>query len=74
VGTRTSVDVLDARRLLVAAQTNFAQSRYDYLQNVINLRLAAGNLDEQTLAELNGLLTESVPTAPTQPNAPPPAN
>jgi outer membrane protein len=67
VGTRTSVDVLDARRLLVAAQTNFAQSRYDYLQNVINLRLAAGNLDEQTLAELNGLLTESVPTAPTRP-------
>jgi outer membrane protein len=67
VGTRTSVDVLDARRLLVAAQTNFAQSRYDYLQNVINLRLAAGNLDQQTLEELNGLLTESVPTAPTQP-------
>jgi outer membrane protein len=71
VGTRTSVDVLDARRLLVQAQTNFSQSRYDYLQNVINLRLAAGNLDEQTLDELNRLLTESVPTAPTQPNAPP---
>ncbi len=33
------------------AQTNYAQSRYTYLQNVINLRLAAGNLDEQTLAE-----------------------
>ena len=71
VGTRTSVDVLDARRLLVQAQTNYSQSRYDYLQNVINLRLAAGNLDEQTLDELNRLLTESVPTAPTQPNAPP---
>jgi len=74
VGTRTSVDVLDARRLLVQAQTNFSQSRYEYLQNVINLRLAAGNLDEQTLADLNQLLTESVPTAPTQPVAPPPAN
>jgi outer membrane protein len=72
VGTRTSVDVLDARRLLVAAQTNFAQSRYTYLQNVINLRLAAGNLDEQTLADLNAVLTENVPAAPTQPNAPPP--
>ncbi len=72
VGTRTSVDVLDSRRLLVAAQTNFAQSRYVYLQNVINLRLAAGNLDEQTLADLNAVLTENVPAAPTQPNAPPP--
>jgi len=73
VGTRTSVDVLDARRLLVQAQTDFARSRYDYLQNVINLRFAAGNLDQETLAELNRLLTETVPTAPTQPNAPPPA-
>ncbi len=72
VGTRTSVDVLDARRLLVQAQTDYSQSRYEYLQNVINLRLAAGNLDPQTLEELNRLLTETVPTAPTQPTAPPP--
>jgi len=71
VGTRTSVDVLDSRRLLVQAQTNYALSRYDYLQNVINLRLAAGNLDEQTLADLNALLTETVRAAPTQPSAPP---
>jgi outer membrane protein len=71
VGTRTSVDVLDSRRLLVQAQTNYARSRYDYLQNVINLRLAAGNLDEQTLSDLNALLTETVRAAPTQPTAPP---
>jgi len=71
VGTRTSVDVLDSRRLLVQAQTNYSRSKYDYLQNVINLRLAAGNLDEQTLADLNTLLTETVPAAPTQPGPPP---
>ncbi len=73
VGTRTSVDVLDQRRLLINAQTAYLQSRYEYLQNVVNLRLAAGNLDPQTLEELNRLLTETVPAAPTQPNAPPPA-
>jgi outer membrane protein len=67
VGTRTSVDVLDARRLLVAAQTDYAQSRYAYLQQVIALRAAAGNLDEATLEELNALLTETVAPAQTQP-------
>ena len=72
VGTRTSVDVLDARRLLVQAQTNYYQSRYDYLQNVIALRLAAGNLDPKTLEELNALLTVTATAPSTAPNAPPP--
>jgi len=70
VGTRTSVDVLDARRLLVQAQTNYSQSRYDYLQTVIALRQAAGNLDKKTLEDMNTLLTVITPTAPTDPNAP----
>jgi len=70
VGTRTSVDVLDQRRLLVQAQTDYARSRYDYLQNVINLRLAAGNLDSETLQELNALLTATAPTPPTAPTTP----
>ena len=72
VGTRTSVDVLDARRLLVQAQTNYAQSRYDYLLTVISLRQAAGNLDKQTLQDLNSLLTVTTPTAPTAPGVPVP--
>lgn len=70
VGTRTSVDVLDQRRLLVANQTTYLQSRYNYLTNVVNLQLAAGTLDEKTLEELNKLLTEAVSTAPTAPNSP----
>ena len=60
VGTRTSVDVLDARRRLFESQTNYARSRYDYLLNVLRLQLAAGTLDAKGLAGINGLLTESV--------------
>jgi outer membrane protein len=70
VGTRTSVDVLDQRRQLVANQTTYLNSRYTYLTNVVNLQLAAGTLDENTLETLNKLLTESVSAAPTAPNAP----
>jgi outer membrane protein len=70
VGTRTSVDVLDQRRQLVANQTTYLNSRYTYLTNVVNLQLAAGTLSEQTIEELNKLLTESVSAAPTAPNAP----
>jgi len=60
VGTRTSVDVLDARRRLFESETNYARSRYDYLLNVLRLRLAAGTLDAQGLNEVNALLTENV--------------
>jgi outer membrane protein len=70
VGTRTSVDVLDQRRQLVANQTTYLNSRYTYLTNVVNLQLAAGLLDQKTLETLNQLLTESVSAAPTAPNSP----
>ncbi|MEZ5498509.1 MAG: TolC family outer membrane protein [Steroidobacteraceae bacterium] len=64
VGTRTAVDVLDSRRTLVQAETNYLRSRYDYINNVINLRLAAGTLNEETLAEINSWLSETAPEAP----------
>jgi outer membrane protein len=60
VGTRTSVDVLEARRRLFDAQTNYARSRYDYLLNVLRLQLAAGTLDQKGLSDINALLTENV--------------
>ena len=60
VGTRTSVDVLEARRRLFEAQTNYARSRYDYLLNVLRLQLAAGTLDQKGLTDINALLTETV--------------
>jgi outer membrane protein len=70
VGTRTAVEVLQGRQSLVQAQTSYAQSRYDYMLDVIALRLAAGTLDRSTLAELNRSLTSTMGapgTAPPQP-------
>lgn len=57
VGTRTAVDVLQGRRLLVQAETNYLRSRYDYLLNAIRLKLAAGNLEEKDIGEINSWLT-----------------
>jgi len=62
VGTRTTVDVLDARRNLFEAQTNYSRSRYDYILNVLNLQLATGTLKQEDLQEINGYLKERVIT------------
>jgi outer membrane protein len=60
VGTRTSVDVLQARQRLFQSQTDYARSRYDYLLNVLRLQQAAGTLDSKGLTDINGLLSDSV--------------
>jgi outer membrane protein len=57
VGTRTAIDVLNARRTLVLAQTNYSAAKYDYLNSMIQLHLAAGDLDRDTIADINNLLT-----------------
>jgi outer membrane protein len=57
VGTRTTVDVLDARRRLFEAQRDYARSRYDYLINTVRLKAAAGGLVADDLAAINGFLT-----------------
>ncbi|MBT8144771.1 MAG: TolC family outer membrane protein [Gammaproteobacteria bacterium] len=56
VGTRTSVDVLNARRNLLNARTNLARSRYDYVINMLRLKRAAGTLSLDDLREVNGWL------------------
>ncbi len=58
VGTRTTVDVLDARRALFLAETNYLRSRYDYLLNVLTLKQAAGILAVDDLAEIDQLLED----------------
>ena len=63
VGTRTAVDVLNARKTLVQAQTDYSRSRYDYILDIVSLRLASGSLDRATLAEINQWLDETVPTS-----------
>jgi outer membrane protein len=61
VGTRTTVDVLDARRRLFEAQRDYARSRYDYLVNVVHLKSAAGVLAPGDLASINEFLTTPAP-------------
>jgi outer membrane protein len=61
-GIKTAVDVLTARELLVQAETNYAQAKYGYLNDIVSLRLAAGNLDRHTVELINGWLSE--PPAP----------
>lgn len=64
VGTKTAIDVLASREQLVQARTNYAQAKYGYLNNIIALRLAAGNLDRATIKQINGWLVEPPPPAP----------
>ena len=56
VGTRTTVDVLDARKRLYLAQTNLAISKYDYLKNIVRLKQAAGTLSKEDLIQINNWL------------------
>jgi outer membrane protein len=64
VGTRTAVDVLNARRTLVQAQTDYSGSRYDFIVSIIQLRLAAGNLDRAQLEQINSWLSVPASTSP----------
>lgn len=58
VGTRTTVDVLNAQSLLLNAQRDYARTRYDYLLSILNLKAAAGRLSEADLAEIDRLLID----------------
>lgn len=57
-GLKNMVDVLLAQRNAFAAKQDYLNSQYDYLLNVLNLKAAAGQLDEQDLIELNTWLIE----------------
>jgi outer membrane protein len=70
VGTRTTVDVLDARRRLFEAQSQYARSRYDYLINLVTLKSASGGLVPQDLANINVFLTQPAPVQVVRPKQP----
>ena len=53
VGTRTSVDVLNAERDLFGAKRDHAAARYDYILNVLRLKRFAGTLSEEDLVTVN---------------------
>jgi len=59
VGTRTTVDVLNARRNLFSARRDYARSRYDYILNTLRLKQAAGIISVNDLVEINSWLGKS---------------
>ena len=65
VGTRTVLDVLNNQRTLFSAQQDYAQAKYNFLQNRLLLEQAAGTLQLADLEDVNRLLTtdESVAKA-----------
>ena len=56
VGTRTTVDVLNARSELYDSERLYARARYDYILQTLRLKQAAGMLNTQDVADANGLL------------------
>lgn len=63
VGTRNIVDVLDAQRMLFSAIRDQANSRIDFVLDVIRLKRQAGVLTPADILELNQWLVQ--PDAPT---------
>ena len=58
VGTQTTVDVLASQRALRSAESNYSQSRYDYIMNVLTLKQAAGTLSPADIMEVDGWLQQ----------------
>ncbi|MEH6557769.1 MAG: TolC family outer membrane protein [Oceanicoccus sp.] len=63
VGTRNIVDVLQAQRSLYLSIRDYANSRYDYVLNMLRLKRAAGTLTPQDVYDISKWLVE--PGAPT---------
>lgn len=56
VGTRTTVDVLNARSELFDSERLYARARYDYILQNLRLKQAAGMLNTQDVQNANSLL------------------
>lgn len=61
VGTRNIVDVLLAQQRLFSSQFDYADSRYNYVTDLMRLKQAAGVLAEEDLMELNRFADPSDP-------------
>jgi len=62
VGTRNVVDVLNAQNTLFAAERDYANSRYDYIINIMRLKEQAGLLSPEDIINLDSYLI--LPPAP----------
>jgi len=56
VGTRNVVDVVLAQRTLFQTRRDYANARYNYVINTLNLKQSAGILNPQDVIELNNWL------------------
>ncbi|MCK2042835.1 TolC family outer membrane protein [Chromohalobacter sp. TMW 2.2308] len=59
VGTRNIVDVLDAEQALYQAVSDYADARYTYVTDMVELRQQAGVLDQDVIRDLNQWLRET---------------
>ncbi len=59
VGTRTIVDVLNAQSSLIQAEQKYADARYDYILQSIQLKQAAGTLSPEDLQHINAWLIDA---------------
>jgi len=55
-GTRTIVDVLSAQQALYGAKRDYANARYDYIFDLLQLKQTAGTLDIDDITEINSWL------------------
>jgi len=58
VGTRTTIDVLNARKALLTAEVQYEQSRYQYIYQLIVLKQVSGSLSRTDLELINSWLTK----------------
>ena len=64
VGTRNVVDVLNAQNVLFSAKRDYANSRYDYVNDILRLKLEAGLLSPEDVYRLDAeLIPPPSPTA-----------
>jgi len=56
VGVRTNLDLLNAQQQFYETERDYTVAKYNYLLTVLNLKAAAGNLEETDINRLNQLL------------------
>jgi outer membrane protein len=61
VGTRNIVDVLNAQQRLYASQFDYADSRYNYVRDLMSLKQTAGTLSADDVARLNAYVDPQQP-------------
>ena len=61
VGTRNIVDVLQAQQRLFQSQFDYADSRYNYVLDMLQLKLSAGSLEERDIRDLAAYTDPSNP-------------